>query len=35
MEKLIYIDLFSGAGGVTTGVEDARLNGAKAAWLSA
>jgi len=35
MVKLIYIDLFSGAGGVTTGVEDARINGEKAAKVIA
>ena len=33
--NLIYIDLFSGAGGVTTGVENARLNGEKVAKVIA
>lgn len=33
--KLLYIDLFAGAGGVTTGVEDARLNGERVAKVIA
>jgi DNA (cytosine-5)-methyltransferase 1 len=35
MMNLLYIDLFAGAGGVTTGVENARLNGAKVAKVIA
>lgn len=31
MENLVYIDLFAGAGGVTTGIEDANVNGHKCA----
>lgn len=27
--ELLYIDLFCGAGGTSTGVENAKLNGAK------
>ncbi len=27
MKKLLYIDLFCGAGGTSTGVNSARLNG--------
>lgn len=33
--KLLYIDLFCGAGGTSTGVENARLNGKKCAKVIA
>lgn len=33
--KLLYIDLFCGAGGTTTGVEQARLGGKKCAKVVA
>ena len=33
--KLLYIDLFCGAGGTSTGVENARLNGRKCAKVVA
>ena len=33
--KLLYIDLFCGAGGTSTGVENARLNGEKCAKVIA
>ena len=35
MIKLLYIDLFCGAGGTTTGVENARYNGEKCAKVIA
>ena len=35
MEKLLYIDLFCGAGGTSTGVEQARLEGEKCARVIA
>lgn len=35
MMNLLYIDLFSGAGGVTTGVDSARINGEKVAKVIA
>ena len=31
MKKLLYIDLFCGAGGTSTGVNSARLNGEQCA----
>lgn len=35
MKRLLYIDLFCGAGGITTGVESATLNGQKCAHVIA
>ena len=35
MNRLLYIDLFCGAGGTTTGVERARVNGKKVAKVIA
>ena len=35
MKQLLYIDLFCGAGGTSTGVERARLNGEKCAKVIA
>ena len=35
MIKLLYIDLFCGAGGTTTGIENARIRGKKCAKVVA